>query len=100
MAYFSNATEGGTLDAQCSDCPMGAGWNDPKQSRLFKDERPMRCCPTAFVQLLYNYDQVDDKQKKLREAMTLLVNDDGICETRKILVEIREEQCQQSTNET
>ena len=70
MAYFSNGCEGETLDNQCCDCPLG--------------ELP---CPTTLVQLTFNYDQCSNE--KLKEAMTMLVDDDGICQTRKLLEKIR-----------
>jgi hypothetical protein len=93
MAYFSNGSEGEVFDWQCYDCPLGYGWNEPDQKRLFDDsvkDREPKPCPTALIQLQYNYDQVDNK--KLREAMTALVDDDGICQTRKILMQIRQEE--------
>lgn len=84
MAYFSNGSEGSILDEQCCDCPLGYGWHDPQQGELFdstsEDGLP---CPTALVQLTFNYDQC--KNEKLKKAMTMLVGDDGICQTRKLL---------------
>lgn len=70
MAYFPNGSSGEIFDRQCADCPLGEG-----------------PCPTAAIQMLYNYDQVSDGQEKLREAMTILVDDKGICQTRKQLWE-------------
>ena len=90
MAYFPNGSSGEVLDAQCANCPLGAGWNDPSQQQLFEDERPMRPCPVALVQLMYNYDQIG--VEKLRNAMTILINDSGICQVRQQLAEIRKEQ--------
>jgi hypothetical protein len=89
VAYFPNGSSGEIFEAQCADCPLGAGWNNPNQKRLFDDEKPMKPCPTAFVQLSHNYDQVSNP--KLREAMTILVDDKGICQTRKLLLEVRQE---------
>lgn len=70
MAYFSNSSEGEVLDVQCYDCPLGGG-----------------CCPVLSVQMLYNYDQLEDGQEKLREAMELLVDDKGVCQVRKKILE-------------
>lgn len=86
MAYFANSSED-VLTQQCYDCPLGAGWSNPNQKRLFGDERPLRPCPVALVQLQYNYDQIDIP--KLRAAMTVLVSDQGECEVRKLLQSVR-----------
>ena len=93
MAYFPNSSAD-TLTEQCYDCPLGAGWDNPLQKRLFGDERPLRPCPVAFVQLQYNYDQVGNPN--LKAAMTLLVNDDGVCEVRKLLQSTRREELEAS----
>jgi hypothetical protein len=71
MAYFSNGSAGEIFDNQCDECPLGQG-----------------PCPIASVQLMYNYDQLSDGQEKLREAMTILVDDEGICQTRKQMIEL------------
>lgn len=137
MAYFPNSCAGEVLDEQCHDCPLGAGWSgSPDQRRMFADERPMRPCPVAFVQLAHNYTQIrgsgcdrtadfleqmakiappkfverennigygsSETQLKtaiewlrsddFRDAMNLLIDEDGICQVRKLLVEIRDEQ--------
>jgi len=63
MAYFSNGSDGAILDRQCLDCPLGDG-----------------PCPIAVIHAIYNYDQCD--VPKLREAMNILVNEDGICQMR------------------
>lgn len=70
MAYFSNASEGEVLDAQCWDCPLGGG-----------------CCPVHSIQMLYNYEQLKDGQEKLKEAMEILVDDKGVCQVRKKILE-------------
>lgn len=70
MAYFPNATSGEVLDRQCADCPLG---NGP--------------CPVMGVQMLFNYDQCDDGQEKLRSAMSILVADDGTCQVRKQILD-------------
>lgn len=92
MAYFSNGSEGEILDRQCSDCPLGAGWNDPNQKRLFADEAPMRPCPVAYVQFQFNYKQCEKGQERLREAMNFLINEKGVCQVREQLLQIRSEQ--------
>ena len=95
MAYFPNGSSGEVLDLQCCDCPLGYGWNEPDQKRLFDDSvkyREPNPCPTALVQMQYNYDQLDDHNRQLRAAMTSLINDDGICQTREILVQVRKEE--------
>ncbi len=70
MAYFSNGSEGEVLDDQCADCPIGE-----------------MMCPVLHVQMFYNYDQVASGQEKLRRALSLLVNDQGICQMRPLIVE-------------
>jgi hypothetical protein len=65
MAYFSNSTEGETLEVQCCDCPLGPSG-----------------CPVHLVQLLYNYEQLCDGQEKLKEAMEILIDDKGVCQVR------------------
>ncbi len=70
MAYFSNGSEGEILDRQCRLC---LGWDS--------------ACPIALVQMLYNYDQVDKGREKLRDAMSLLIDDDGVCQMKKQLDE-------------
>lgn len=70
MAYFSNSSDGEVLDMQCCRCPLGGGG-----------------CPVKGIQMLYNYDQLDDGQEKLREAMDMLVDDQGICQVREQLME-------------
>ena len=60
MAYFSNGTEGEVFDEQCSKCKYG---KDP--------------CPIAWVQMQYNYKQLDSKIA--REMLSELVKKDGTC---------------------
>ncbi len=69
MAYFPNASDGGRLYAQCEDCPLN---KDPD----------LNGCEVLMLHELFNYDQLGDGQEKLREAMTMLVADDGICQIR------------------
>jgi len=67
MAYFSNGTEGVRLDSQCSEC-------------LVPDDAP---CPILLAQTHFNYDQCDIP--KLRECLTVLVDENGICRMKSIL---------------
>ena len=85
MAYFPNGSSGEVLEDQCRDCPLGYGWNDAKQGRLFDDDVTPKPCPVALVQSIYNYDQLKEGNKQLREAMTCLVSDEGECTVRKLL---------------
>jgi len=70
MAYFPNGSAGEVLDNQCAECPLGDG-----------------PCPVLLVQMMYNYDQLAVGQEKLREAMTILVDNGGICQVRKQVLE-------------
>ena len=72
MAYFPNGTSGEVLDAQCATCPVGADPDAP--------------CPVLLVQLEYNYDQCSKGQEKLKEAMNLLVSEDGECRMKKVMM--------------
>lgn len=67
MAYFSNSTDGDVLYQQCENCPLNA---NPDENH----------CEVLIVQELFNYDQV--RNEKLREAMSILVADDGTCRIR------------------
>jgi hypothetical protein len=66
MAYFSNGSEGQILDEQCAHCPYG---EDP--------------CPVYLVQSNFNYDQCD--VPKLKDAMNVLINEEGICQMRELI---------------
>ena len=70
MAYFPNGCAGEVLDVQCADCPLGEG-----------------PCPVALVQMMFNYDQCSDDQAKLRQAMSCLVDDEGMCQVRKQILD-------------
>jgi len=72
VAYFSNGCEGEVLEVQCGRCPLGRG--------------PCSC-PVVMVQMTFNYDQLKDGQEKLKEAMSYLVDDAGICQVHKLLME-------------
>lgn len=78
MAYFSNGCEGEVLDAQCAECPVG---------------KPDIGCPVALVQMLYNYDQLDERGEpnKLAELMNVLINEDGECQMRKSILQAASE---------
>lgn len=81
MAYFPNGSSGEVLDEQCEDCPLGYGWSGVNQE----------CgpCPTALVHLMLNYEQC--KNPDLASAMRYLVADNGECQTRKLLLKLRDE---------
>jgi len=91
MGYFPNGSSGEVLDEQCANCLLGSGWNDPAQQELFVTDRLLKPCPVAFVQLTYNYKQGDKGNKDLRDAMTLLIDDRGVCQVREQLLKCRKE---------
>lgn len=62
MAYFSNGSEGAVFDDQCAKCKYG--------------DKP---CPIAFVQMEYNYDQLNDTTETARKMLDALVKSDGTC---------------------
>ena len=68
MAYFSNGSEGSYFDNQCDECIH---------------EDPEAGCPIALVQMYFNYDQCSEG--KLREAMTMLVGEDGKCKMKPLI---------------
>ena len=68
MVYFPNGTSGMILDEQCSECPVGED-----------------ACPIYAVQAVYNYDQLKDGQKNLKDAMTMLIDGKGVCQMREAL---------------
>ena len=70
MAYFSNGTEGMKLDDQCAEC-------------IHADEDG--CCPVAFVQMEFNYSQLDDGNEDLRKAMEILIDKNGDCNMKKAI---------------
>jgi len=90
MAYFANNSEQDTLTDQCRDCPLGCGWTNTLQQVLFDKETELRSCPVSYIQIIYNYDQL--KNEKLESAMGMLVDDNGICQIRRILSENRKEE--------
>ena len=61
MAYFANGEEGRNFEAKwCSRCVHD-----------IEDD-----CPLMMVHLLYNYEQLDKGQEKLRDALSNLINGD------------------------
>lgn len=60
MAYFANGSEGMVFGEQCDKCKYG--------------ERP---CPIACVQMVYNYDSVNNKTATA--ILDSLVKNDGTC---------------------
>lgn len=71
MVCFPNGSSGAVLEMQCERCPLGDG-----------------SCPVVGIQMLYNYDQLDDGQEKLKDAMSMLVDDQGICQVHKQLMDV------------
>lgn len=67
MAYFPNGSSGEILDNQCCDCVHEDEWS---------------WCPVYAVQQLFNYDQLGKGQEKLRQAITMLIDEKGICNVR------------------
>ncbi len=72
MAYFSNSSDSGVLEKQCDECRV-------------PDGSP---CPVLFVQMHFNYTQNDKKNKDLRDAMTSLIDESGLCLMKKELDKI------------
>ncbi len=70
MAYFSNGSEGGCFDDQCSKCKFG---RSP--------------CPIALIQMEYNYDQHKDKSGTATKILDILVRDNGECAVWKMAKE-------------
>lgn len=73
MAYFPNGSSGEILEMQCDRCPLGDGH-----------------CPVVGIHMLYNYDQLDDGQDKLQKAMSMLVDDKGICQVHTQLIAVKQ----------
>jgi len=69
MAYFPNGTSGEVLDKQCGEC-------------ILPDDAP---CPILWVQMTYNYSQLDDGNELLKEAMNCLVDEEGACKMKPLL---------------
>lgn len=60
MAYFSNSSEGSVFDCQEKGCRYA-----------------QEACPIALVQIMYNYDAVNNKVAT--EILDALVKQDGTC---------------------
>lgn len=71
MAYFPNGTAGEYLTEQCNNCLHG-----------IKDDI---VCPVAVVQMSYNYDQLDEGNEALQEAMNELIDENGDCQMKKAI---------------
>ena len=61
MAYFPNGSSGEAFEELCSDC----------------EHYPI--CSVYSVQNLFNYDQCDEGQAKLRQCLNILVQEGGVC---------------------
>ncbi len=68
MAYFQNGTESEMLDAECKTCALG---NDT--------------CPVYLAQCLFNSDQMREGQERIMQLLHLLIDDDGICQVKRLL---------------
>jgi len=70
MAYFANGTEGMILEEQCCECPVAS-------------DAP---CPILWVQITYNYDQIEKGKRTLvSEVMDCLVDEKGQCKMKPII---------------
>ena len=64
MAYFANGSEGDAyLEHYCCKC---LNYGDPDKPN----------CPILTVHLVFNYDQLDKGQNKLRECLSALIPTD------------------------
>jgi len=72
MAYFSNGIDGNRLDVQCGECPYGQSF-----------------CPIWGVQHDYNYIQCDEKEKNLKNALNILIDEKGICQMFELIKEVK-----------
>lgn len=68
MAYFPNGSSGVILDNQCSECVLGKF-----------------ACPVFAVQINYNYQQLKSGNEKLQEAISMLINENGICQMKNVI---------------
>lgn len=78
MAYFANGTEGMILDEQCCNCFY-----------IMDTDKEPKSCPVHFVHLTYNSDQLKKGNEQLRAALNLLVNQNGECQVKKLVDEMR-----------
>lgn len=64
MTYFSNGSEGdGYIERYCEKCLNYGEEEDPQ-------------CPILAVHLMFNYDQLEKGQEKLRECLSALIPTD------------------------
>lgn len=75
MAYFPNGSSAEILDNQCEECIHGLS-NDVM-------------CPVYQAQIHFNYDQVRPREKKLRTALNILINEKGICQVKAAFEQVR-----------
>lgn len=75
MAYFSNGAEGEVLEDQCIGCLHG------EDLTIF--------CPISAVQTNFNYRQADKGQGALRQALNMLIDQDGICQMKPLIDKIK-----------
>jgi len=68
MAYFENGNQSEVLDEQCLTCPLGN-----------------HQCPVYTVQSLFNFDQMEGGNDKLRQCMIFLVDDAGVCQVKQLI---------------
>lgn len=75
MAYFPNGTSGQVLDDQCDECIHGLS-NDVM-------------CPVYLAQIHFNYDQCRPREKKLRTALNMLIDEKGNCQVKAAFEKVR-----------
>lgn len=59
------------MDKQCAECPIG--------------RHPDAPCPVLLQSIHMNYDQCDNP--KLREALNITVDENGICQMKKVMTD-------------
>jgi hypothetical protein len=65
MGYFPNGTDGAIFEEKyCMRCTHYG---------LVNGEFPAGGCPVWVVHLVYNYDQLDDGQEKLKDVLSTLI---------------------------
>lgn len=74
MAYFPNGSSGMEFDEGCMDC-------------LHED--PDYGCPIAFIQMNYNYDQLDDGNEQVKEILDYLVDQKKGCILRDKIMSLK-----------
>lgn len=70
MAYFDSGSAAEILDRQCTSCPFGEYQ-----------------CPVYMAQSLFNCDQMMDGKRELKDCLTFLVDDAGICQVKKLMMQ-------------